>query len=93
MKDQSCHFAFPSKANLQCVPEILVHLVKLTNTVFQLNFYTANKSRRSTAELLQFTIDSSDPLRSVSILTAADRCAPYSGNICCVEGQQMATEG
>ena len=37
-------------------------------------------------ESLEFTIDSSDLLCSVSILTAADCCAPYSGNICCAVG-------
>ena len=47
--------------------------------------YKQQKCSGSTAEPLQFTVDSSDPLRSVSLLTAAICCAPYSGNICCVD--------
>ena len=72
----------------------LITAVSLMSTMAQtrkqiqveIETYTANKSSRSIAKLLQFTIDSSNPLRSVSILTAADRCAPYSVNICCVIG-------
>ena len=56
-----------------------------THIIFHKKLCTANKSSGSTAESLQFTIDSSNPLGSVSILTIADRCAPYNPyNICYV---------
>ena len=44
------------------------------------------KCRGSTEESLHFAIYSSDPLCSVTIMTAADQCAVYNKNICCAKG-------